>query len=248
MSFKNKLNKDRIPNHVAIIMDGNGRWAQERGEHRIVGHQNGVTAVRQAVECAAEVGIKYLTLYAFSTENWSRPQEEVSGLMSLFVDAMEAEVPSLMKNNIRLRAIGDLKSLPEDVQTKLNHSLEQTESNTGVNLVLALSYSSRWELIDAMTSIAEKVEQGILKSTDINENTISSHLTTNDIPDPELLFRTSGESRLSNFLLWQVAYSELLFVPEYWPDFTKEKFCEALFEYQGRERRFGKTSEQVKVK
>jgi len=245
MSFKDKIIKERLPNHLAIIMDGNGRWAKMRGEHRIIGHQNGVEAVRQTVEGAAELGISYLTLYAFSTENWNRPQDEVLGLMSLLVEAIENETPTLMKNNVRLKAIGDLESLPKEVIDKLQGTIDNTANNTGLTLVLALSYSSRWEIMNAVGKIAEKVQSGELKPENINESIFENHLTTSGIPDPELMIRTSGENRISNFLLWQLAYSELYFTDLFWPDFTKEELYKALLNYQSRERRFGKTSEQL---
>lgn len=246
MSFKNKILKEKLPTHVAIIMDGNGRWAKMRGEHRIVGHQNGVEAVRQTVEGAAELGISYLTLYAFSTENWNRPQEEVLGLMSLLVEAIENETPTLMKNNVRLEAIGDLESLPIEVKEKLQGTILNTSKNTGLTLILALSYSSRWEIINAVKKIATQIESGAMSIDEISDEVFSKHLTTKGIPDPELLIRTSGENRISNFLLWQIAYSELYFTELFWPDFTKEELYKALFDYQSRERRFGKISEQIK--
>ena len=245
MSFKNKIIKEKLPTHVAIIMDGNGRWAKMRGEHRIVGHQNGVESVRQTVEAAAELGISYLTLYAFSTENWNRPQDEVLGLMSLLVEAIENETPTLMKNNVRLKAIGDLNSLPTEVREKLEGTISNTSKNTGLTLVLALSYSSRWEIVNAVKNIAHKVQDGTLSVDEINDKLITNHLTTIDIPDPELLIRTSGETRISNFLLWQIAYTELYFTEIFWPDFSKEEFYKALFNFQNRERRFGKISEQI---
>jgi undecaprenyl diphosphate synthase len=203
MVITDKIIKERLPKHIAIIMDGNGRWAKERGEHRIVGHQNGVEAVRQTVEGAAELGISYLTLYAFSTENWNRPKDEVLSLMSLLVDAIEHETPTLMKNNVRLKAIGDLSSLPEEVKSKLDGTIEKTGVNTGLTLVLALSYSARWEIVDAVKQIALKARNGELSIEDIDSSLFESHLTTNGIPDPELVIRTSGEHRISNFLLWQ---------------------------------------------
>lgn len=245
MSFKNKIIKENLPAHLAIIMDGNGRWAKMRGEHRIIGHQNGVEAVRQTVEGAAELGISYLTLYAFSTENWNRPQDEILGLMSLLVEAIENETPTLMKNNVRLQAIGDLNSLPDEVREKLNGTIINTSQNTGLTLVLALSYSSRWEITNAMKNIALEVESGKLSAKDVDADLISNHLTTKGIPDPELLIRTSGENRISNFLLWQIAYSELYFTELFWPDFNKEELYKALYNYQNRERRFGKISEQI---
>jgi len=246
MSFKDKIIKEKLPRHLAIIMDGNGRWAKMRGEHRIVGHQNGVEAVRQTVEGAAELGISFLTLYAFSTENWKRPQDEVLGLMSLLVEAIENETPTLMKNNVRLKAIGDLNSLPAEVIEKLNSTISNTSVNTGLTLVLALSYSSRWEILEAVKKITDQVKTGKIQTEDIDETVFSKNLTTAEIPDPELLIRTSGENRISNFLLWQIAYSELYFTNLFWPDFTKEELYKALVDYQNRERRFGKISEQIK--
>ena len=245
MSLKEKINPSKLPQHIAIIMDGNGRWAKQQGAERIYGHENGVKSVRETVEAAAEVGIKYLTLYAFSTENWNRPQEEVIALMQLLVHTIHAETATLNKNNIRLLAIGDLKSLPTDCFNELQEAIEKTKNNTRTSLVLALSYSSKWEIIDAVKQIAEQIENKTLTSKDINENTINSHLCTANIPDPELMIRTSGEHRISNFLLWQLAYSELYFTDKLWPDFRKEDFYEAIVDYQNRERRFGKTSEQL---
>ncbi|MDE5418074.1 isoprenyl transferase [Labilibaculum sp. DW002] len=245
MSVLNKIIKEKLPTHLAIIMDGNGRWAKMRGEHRIVGHQNGVEAVRSTVEASAELGISYLTLYAFSTENWNRPQDEVLGLMSLLVEAIENETPTLMKNNVRLQAIGDLDSLPLEVREKLQGTISNTSKNTGLTLVLALSYSSRWEIVNAVKNIANEVKDGALSPDEIDFDLFSNKLTTKGIPDPELLIRTSGENRISNFLLWQIAYSELYFTELFWPDFDKEELYKALLNYQNRERRFGKTSEQL---
>ena len=245
MSVLNKIIKEKLPTHLAIIMDGNGRWAKMRGEHRIVGHQNGVEAVRSTVEVSAELGISYLTLYAFSTENWNRPQDEVLGLMSLLVEAIENETPTLMKNNVRLQAIGDLESLPLEVREKLQGTISNTSKNTGLTLVLALSYSSRWEIVNAVKNIANQVKNGELSPDEIDFDSFSNELTTRGIPDPELLIRTSGENRISNFLLWQIAYSELYFTELFWPDFDKEELYKALLNYQNRERRFGKTSEQL---
>jgi undecaprenyl diphosphate synthase len=240
ISFKDKIDKLKLPKHVAIIMDGNGRWAAERGCERIFGHQHGVTSVREITEAAAETGIGYLTLYAFSTENWSRPQSEVDALMELLVDTIEKETPTLNKNNVRLLAIGDIKRLPGKATEKLERCLNQTAGNTGLSLVLALSYSSRWEIKNALINICKDIETGTLKSEDINDELISSYLTTKGIPDPDLLIRTSGEERISNFLLWQIAYTELYFTKTHWPDFRKENFYEAICEFQQRERRFGK--------
>ncbi len=244
MSFKDKIIKDKLPEHVAIIMDGNGRWAKKQGSLRLVGHKKGVSSVRMVTEAAAEVGIKFLTLYAFSTENWNRPRAEVEGLMMLLGKTVTDEEETFMKNNIRLRVIGN-DALPRSVADKLNACVEKTSKNTGLTLVLALSYSARWEITEAARQIAREVEKGSLHANDITADTLSSHMATNFMPDPELLIRTSGEFRISNFLLWQIAYSELYFTDKLWPDFGKEEFYEAIVDYQGRERRFGKTSEQV---
>jgi undecaprenyl diphosphate synthase len=239
------LDKDRLPRHIAIIMDGNGRWAKDKGEDRLFGHYHGVESVRDIVEGAAELGIQYLTLYAFSTENWDRPAEEVSGLMQLLVTTIRKEVPTLNKNNIRLHVIGDLNMLPEFARNELAEALEMTSSNTGLNLVMALSYSGRWELVEAVRRIARSVEQGDLHSDQINEQTLQEHLSTHSFPDPELMIRTSGEYRISNFLLYQLAYAELYFTEVCWPDFRKQNLYDALLNYQQRERRFGKISEQL---
>jgi undecaprenyl diphosphate synthase len=240
-SFKEKIDFQRLPRHVAIIMDGNGRWAKERGYDRIFGHQNGVVSVREVTEAAAEIGIGYLTLYAFSTENWGRPQAEVDALMELLIDTIEKETPTLNKNNVRLLAIGDLTRLPVNARIKLQTCIDQTSENTGLSLVLALSYSSRWEIRNAMQLIAQQVKDGILQPQDISDEMISGFLTTKSIPDPDLMIRTSGETRISNFLLWQMAYTELYFTSIHWPDFRKENLYEAICDYQGRDRRFGKT-------
>lgn len=245
MSLKDKINPDTLPKHIAIIMDGNGRWAKQQGADRIFGHENGVKSVRDTVEAAAEVGVKFLTLYAFSTENWNRPQEEVIALMQLLVHTINAETKTLNKNNIRLQAIGDLKSLSTDCYNELQEAIENTKNNNRMTLVLALSYSSRWEIMNAVKQIAEKIENKTLSVNEINEETFSAHLCTADIPDPELMIRTSGENRISNFLLWQLAYTELYFTEKLWPDFRKEDLYEAILNYQTRERRFGKTSEQI---
>ena len=239
-SFKEKIDKSRLPKHIAIIMDGNGRWAKEHGYDRIFGHQNGVTSVRETTEAAAEIGIQYLTLYAFSTENWSRPQSEVDALMELLIDTIERETPTLNKNNVRLLAIGDLSRLPGNAGKKLQRCINQTSKNTGLGLVLALSYSSRWEITNAVKSICKEVLDGNCNIDDINDELISNHLTTKSIPDPDLMIRTSGEERISNFLLWQLAYTELYFTKTHWPAFKKESFYEAIYEFQQRERRFGK--------
>ncbi len=245
MSIKDKIDKNNIPQHIAVIMDGNGRWAKERGYDRIYGHQNGVISVRETTEAAAEIGVSYLTLYAFSTENWNRPQNEVDALMELLVDTIEKETPTLHKNNVRLRAIGDMMRLPEKTRLKFEQCMATTACNTGLNLVLALSYSSRWELLEAMKQVAQLAAQGKLLPEDITEQSVQALLSTKDIPDPDLLIRTSGEARLSNFLLWQLAYSELYFTNICWPDFRKEQLFEAIYDYQNRERRYGKTSEQI---
>jgi undecaprenyl diphosphate synthase len=245
MSLKEKINRDKLPLHVAIIMDGNGRWARKKGKLRVFGHQNGVKAVRETTEAAAELGIKYLTLYAFSTENWNRPQQEIDALMELLVHTISQERSTLNKNDIRLMAIGDLKSLPGNCYNELMEAMDDTSKNKRMSLVLALSYSSKWELTDAMKKIAKEVEAGKLKADEITEQNITEHLNTHGIPDPELLIRTSGENRISNFLLWQIAYAELYFTEKLWPDFRKEDLYEAIIDYQQRERRFGLVSEQL---
>jgi len=246
MSRKDNLDMLRLPQHIAIIMDGNGRWAKEKGEDRLFGHLNGVESVRNIVEGCAELGIKYLTLYAFSTENWDRPEYEVSGLMELLVETIRNEVPTLQKNNIRLHMIGDINMLPGAAKNELNEALAETAGNTGLNLIMALSYSSRWEIVNAVQKIASAVKTGVLQPSDINQEIFKKYLSTGTFPDPELMIRTSGEYRVSNFLLYQLAYAELYFTPTLWPDFRKEDLYEALQEYQRRERRFGKTSEQVR--
>ena len=245
MTYKEQIQQDRIPRHVAIIMDGNGRWAKRQGLARMFGHRQGVETVHSITEAAAALGIEYLTLYTFSTENWNRPKEEVDALMALLVDTIAKETPTLMKNNIRLQTIGDISRLPQVTHDKFVACIDQTSQNTGLTLVIALSYSARWELIRSTQLIAEAVREGKMLVEDINEETISSHLTTATMPDPDLLIRTSGELRISNFLLWQLAYSELYFTDCLWPEFTNEEFYHAIVDYQHRERRFGKTSEQV---
>ncbi len=239
------INLDKLPQHIAIIMDGNGRWAKLQGKPRVFGHRNGVTAVREVTEAAAELGIQYLTLYAFSTENWSRPSIEVNALMTLLVDTVRKELATLNKNNIRLMAIGDLSKLPGKTRQSLYEGIENTRNNTRMTLILALNYSARWEITEAAKKIADATVKGIINPETLSDTDISNYLSTKDIPDPELLIRTSGEQRISNFLLWQIAYSELYFTPVLWPDFRKEHFLEAITDYQGRERRFGKTSEQI---
>lgn len=245
MSFKDKLIKDKVPKHVAIIMDGNGRWAAQFGNERTFGHEHGVEAVRSVVEGAGEIGVEYLTLYAFSTENWARPKEEVDALMGLLVHAISEETDELLKSNVRLQVIGDVKSLPEHVQEKLAWSIDKLKSSSGLTLVLALSYSSKWEIVEAVKRIAEQVKLGKLEPSEINYNMMDCFLNTSEMPDPELLIRTSGECRISNFLLWQIAYSELYFTPKLWPDYRKEDLFEAIYDFQNRERRFGKTSQQL---
>jgi undecaprenyl diphosphate synthase len=245
MISKEQLDLNKLPRHVAIIMDGNGRWAKKKGNPRIYGHRNAITAVRETVEAAGELGIEYLTLYAFSTENWNRPRTEIDALMSLLVATIYNETKTLVENNVRLRVIGDFASLPEQVALNLHEAIERTKNNTGLNLVTALSYSSRWEIVEAVKKISEAVKQGILKSKDITSEIFESYLNTAHIPDPELLIRTSGEYRVSNYLLWQIAYTELYFTPTLWPDFRREHFYKAIADYQSRERRFGKISEQI---
>jgi undecaprenyl diphosphate synthase len=243
--LKSLIDKNRIPAHIAIIMDGNGRWAKQRGSFRIVGHQNAITSVRDSTESCAEIGVQYLTLYAFSTENWSRPQEEVTALMELLVATIQGEISTLKKNNVRLQVIGDIESLPTHCQKSLQEGIDDTAANTGLVLTLALSYSGRWDITRATKKIAEAVSAGRLLAEDINEQTIKSFLSTAAIPDPELMIRTSGELRLSNFLLWELAYAELYVTETLWPDFKKEDLYKAVLDYQKRERRFGKTSDQL---
>ena len=234
-----------IPQHVAIIMDGNGRWAKQQGENRIFGHHEGVNSVREIVEASGEIGVKYLTLYAFSTENWNRPKDEVDALMELLVNTISMETPNLNSKGVKLQAIGDLDSLPEGCREQLNESIQITSANTRVTLILALSYSSKWEITTAVKKIAEEVKAGKLQPEQINSMMINQHLCTGNYPDPELMIRTSGEHRISNFLLWQLAYAEFYFTETLWPDFRKQEFYKAIYAYQNRERRFGMTSEQV---
>lgn len=245
MSHLNQLDKHNIPQHVAIIMDGNGRWAKQKGEERIFGHTYGVESVREALTAATEAGVKYLTLYAFSTENWNRPKEEVDALMDLLVKTIASEIKSLNENEVRLMAIGDTENLPASCRKALQTAMEETKKNTRITLVLALSYSSKWEITKAVKEIAVKVKNGEIDTNDINESLLADHLQTSHIPDPELLIRTSGEHRVSNFLLWQLAYSEFVFFDIMWPDFKKEHFYQAIYEYQKRERRFGMVTEQL---
>lgn len=244
-SFRSRLDKNRIPRHVAVIMDGNGRWAEKHGKARVFGHESGVESVRSVVEGAGEIGIKHLTLYAFSTENWDRPKQEVEALMELLVHAIDNESESLMKNNVRLSTIGDLSMMPVKVKERLDGSIKFLNENTGLNLILALSYSSKWEIINAVRNITKDSIEGKVKPEMINDKLFEKYLNTAEIPDPELLIRTSGEFRISNFLLWQIAYSELFFTEKLWPDFRKEDLFEAIFDFQNRERRFGRTSEQL---
>ncbi len=244
MSFKNQINSDNLPVHVSIIMDGNGRWAKKQGKIRTFGHQNGVVAVRDTVEAAAELGIKYLSLYAFSTENWKRPRWEVDALMELLIGTISKETKTLMDNNISLQAIGDIESLPKGCRKQLNDTINITSGNTRMTLILALSYSSRWEIIQATKAIAGKIKSGTLKLEEINDQLFSEHLCTNFCPDPELLIRTSGEHRISNFMLWQIAYAELYFTEKLWPDFRREDFYEAIADFQKRDRRYGMVNEK----
>jgi len=245
MSFKEKLISERLPAHIAIIMDGNGRWAKRKGNIRIFGHKSGVTGVRETSEACAELGIKYLTLYAFSTENWSRPKTEVSALMELLITTINSETSTLLKNNIRLNAIGQLSDLPKKAYKKLMEAIELTKNNNGLTLTLALSYSSKTEIMNAIRQIAGKVKNHEIELNDINEPLFESQLTTSGIPDPDLMIRTSGEQRISNFLLWQMAYTELYFTETLWPDFSREDLYKAIYNFQQRERRFGKISEQL---
>lgn len=243
-----QIDKSRLPRHIAIIMDGNGRWANEKGQDRLYGHFHGVESVRNIVEGCAELGIEYLTLYAFSTENWDRPEYEVVGLMELLVSTIRNEVESLHKNNIRLHVIGDLNMLPDYARKELNEALDYTKDCTGLNLIMALSYSGRWELLNAVKSIAYEVKKGSLALEEINQDILQQHLVTSGFPDPELMIRTSGEYRISNFLLYQLAYAELYFTQVRWPDFRKDHLYEAILNFQSRERRFGKTGEQIAEK
>jgi undecaprenyl diphosphate synthase len=245
MSLKEKLIAENLPRHIAIIMDGNGRWAKEKGKDRLFGHYSGVESVRNIVEGCAELQIGYLTLYAFSTENWDRPKDEVTGLMELLVKTIRTEVTTLNKNNIRLHVIGNIDLLPPNARQELDEACEETKMNTGLNLVMALSYSSRWEILNAVKNIGKEIKNGEIEPTGITDEVFKQHLCTADFPDPELMIRTSGEYRISNFLLYQLAYAELYFTETLWPDFRKENLYEALLSYQNRERRFGKTSEQL---
>ena len=246
MDLKSQIIVEKLPRHVAIIMDGNGRWAKERGKPRVFGHHNGVAAVRDVTEAAAELGVEYMTLYAFSTENWNRPALEVTALMMLLVETIHKEVSTLNKNNIRLQAIGDLAKLPEKTRKVLLEGIENTKNNTRMTLVLALNYSAKWEILNAVQNIAKQVANNEILPEQVNENIFEAQLGTHGMPDPELMIRTSGEHRISNFLLWQLAYAEIYFTDTFWPDFRRDDFYKAIIDFQNRERRFGKTGEQVK--
>lgn len=245
MSLREQIDRTRLPQHIAVIMDGNGRWAKEKGKLRVFGHQNGVAAVRDTIEGAVEIGVPYITLYAFSTENWNRPKLEVAALMELLVSTIHKETKTLMDNEVKLNAIGDLNSLPSKCRQQLQQAMAKTSANKRCTLTLALSYSSRWEITEAVKQIAAAVQASKLQAEDINEKVFESFLSTSGMPDPELMIRTSGEYRISNFLLWQLAYAELYFTPKLWPDFRREDLFEAIVDYQKRERRFGMTSEQL---
>ncbi len=245
MDLKSQIKLDKLPHHIAVIMDGNGRWAKQHGKPRVFGHRNGVKAVREITEAAAELGVEYLTLYAFSTENWSRPQFEVNALMHLLVETLRKEIETLNKNNIRLQAIGDLSKLPSKTYKALLEGIENTKNNTRMTLVLALNYSAKWEILEATRQLSQQVVKGEITTDQIDETTFSNALSTKNIPDPELLIRTSGEHRISNFLLWQIAYAELCFLPIFWPEFRKSHLYQAIIDFQNRERRFGKISEQL---
>ena len=240
-----QIDPNKLPRHIAIIMDGNGRWAKKRALPRVIGHEYGVKSVRTVTESAAKLGVKYLTLYTFSTENWNRPALEVKAIMALLVKTIRKEVATLQKNNIRLRTIGNIQALPEDAYKELQEAMALTANNTAMDLVLALNYSARWDIVQATQNIAEQVKQGLLSSDQINEQVISKALNTGNLPEPELLIRTSGEYRISNFMLWEMAYSEFYFTDMYWPEFDEQAFYQAIVDFQKRERRFGKTSEQI---
>ena len=245
MSYKEQIDTSRLPRHVAIIMDGNGRWAKKQGLARMFGHKKGVETVHNITVAATKLGIEYLTLYTFSTENWNRPKEEVDALMTLLVDTIAKETPTLMNNNVRLQTIGDINRLPEGTKQKFLACIDETSRNTGLTMVIALSYSARWEIIEAVREAVRLTQAGQLRPEDVSEQMVSALMTTREMPDPDLLIRTSGEYRISNFLLWQLAYSELYFADCLWPEFTDEEFYKAIVDYQKRERRFGKTSEQI---
>lgn len=246
MDYKSQIDSERLPRHIAIIMDGNGRWAKKQGLARMFGHKQGVQTVHNITVAATKLGIGYLTLYTFSTENWNRPKEEVDALMTLLVDTIVKETPTLMNNNVRLQTIGDIERLPEGTRQKFLGCIAETSHNTGLTMVIALSYSARWEITEAVREAVRRAQAGDLRAEDINEQLVSSLMTTRAMPDPDLLIRTSGEYRISNFLLWQLAYSELYFTDCLWPEFSEEEFYKAIVDYQKRERRFGKTSEQIK--
>lgn len=246
MSLLSQIDRTRVPQHIAIIMDGNGRWAQRQGEERLFGHHYGVEAVRETLKAAQEIGVKHLTLYAFSTENWNRPKEEVEGLMNLLVQTIANEVDELNKSDVIVNSIGNIEGMPEFCQKELKIAYEKTKKNKGVQLNLALNYSSKWEIVNAIQKISQEVQSGKLSAENISSETVSQHLSTQNIPDPELMIRTSGEHRISNFLLWQIAYSELHFTDVLWPDFKRENLYKAVVDFQSRERRFGKTSAQLK--
>ena len=247
MSELSHIDLNTIPEHVAIIMDGNGRWAKSHGEDRLFGHSKGVDAVREALKTAQELKVKFLTLYAFSTENWNRPKEEVEGLMNLLVMSLANEIEEMNENGVRLQAIGDLKGLPQECQNSLYDAIEKTKSNTNITLVLALNYSSKWEIKEMVKTLSSKISNNEIAENDITDELVSAHLTTEKIPDPELLIRTSGERRVSNFLLWQIAYTEFVFLDLFWPDFGRKEFIGAVYDFQNRERRFGLVSEQIKT-
>ena len=246
MDYKEQIDKERLPRHIAIIMDGNGRWAKKQGLARMFGHRQGVETVHNITVAATKLGVEYLTLYTFSTENWNRPKEEVDALMGLLVDTIVKETPTLMNNNVRLQTIGDINRLPDSTRQKFIGCIRQTSVNTGLTMVIALSYSARWEITEAVREAVRMAQNGNLRPEEVNEQYVSSLMTTKNMPDPDLLIRTSGEYRISNFLLWQLAYSELYFTDCLWPEFTEEEFYKAIVDYQKRERRFGKTSEQIK--
>lgn len=245
MELKSRINLEKLPKHIAVIMDGNGRWAKKHGMPRVFGHKSGVKSVREVTEAAAELGVEYLTLYAFSTENWNRPKFEVNALMSLLVETIQKEVETLNKNNIRLQAIGDISKLPEKSLKALKGAIAETSGNSRMTLVLALNYSAKWEIVNAAKKLAQKVEAGEVTAEEIDEKAVANALETKGMPDPELLIRTSGETRISNFLLWQIAYAELYFTPIFWPEFRKKDLYQAIIDFQQRERRFGKISEQL---
>jgi undecaprenyl diphosphate synthase len=245
MDLKSKINLQKLPRHIAVIMDGNGRWAKEKGMQRVFGHRNGVKAVREVTEACTELGVSYLTLYAFSTENWNRPAAEVNALMTLLVETIKNEIKTLNENGVRLQAIGDINRLPDKSRSTLLKAIEDTKGNARMTLVLALNYSAKWEIVEAARKLAAAAKSGELDPSNIDEHAFSNALSTSGMPDPELLIRTSGENRISNFLLWQIAYAELYFTPTLWPDFRREHLYQAILDFQSRERRFGKTSEQL---